>query len=51
MDDMELDSADDTNEQKMSKKVRSISRSRSRGYQREVSVSDQKLEKIRQKSQ
>ncbi len=32
MDDMELDSADDTNEQKMSKKVRSISRSRSRGY-------------------
>lgn len=51
MDDMELDSADDTNEMKMTKAVRSISRSRSRGYKREVSVSDQKLEKIRQKSQ
>lgn len=47
MDDMELDSADDTNEQKITKKVRSISRSRSRGYVREVSAHDQKLEKVR----
>lgn len=51
MDEMELDSADDNNEQKMTKAVRSISRSRSRGFKREVSVSDQKLEKIRVKSQ
>lgn len=41
MDEMELDSADDNNEQKMTKAVRSISRSRSRGFKREVSVSDQ----------
>lgn len=51
MEQMDIDSADLDNTDKLTNKVRSISRSRSRGYKREVSVSDQKLEGIKWKSQ
>lgn len=49
--DMEMEIEDDTVEGKMGAKKRSISRSRSKGFKRELSVADQKVEKSRQKSQ
>lgn len=47
----EMEVEDDTVQGKLDSKKRSISRSRSKGYKRELSVIDQKAEKIRVKAQ